>query len=38
MQTASDNAQELLDELKLFYNKQRQQAITNELADIGQAD
>lgn len=38
MQTASDNAQDLLDELKLFYNKQRQQAITNELADIGQAD
>lgn len=38
MQTASDNAQELLDELRLFYNKQRQQAITNELADIGQAD
>lgn len=38
MQTASDNAQDLLDELKLFYNKQRQQAITNELADIGQAE
>ncbi len=38
MQTASDNAQDLLDELTLFYNKQRQQAITNELADIGQAE
>ena len=34
MQTASDNAQELLDELKLGYNKRRQQAITEELADI----
>lgn len=38
MQTASDNAEELLDELKLFFNKQRQQAITNELADISSAD
>ena len=38
MQTASDNAQELLDELKLFFNKQRQQAITNELADIAPSD
>lgn len=38
MQTASDNAQDLLDELKLFYNKQRQQAITNELADIAPSD
>lgn len=38
MQTASDNAQDLLDELKLFFNKQRQQAITNELADISSAD
>jgi len=37
MQTATDNAQELLDELSLSYNKQRQQAITNELADITQA-
>ena len=34
MQSASDNAQELLDELKLGYNKRRQQAITEELADI----
>ena len=38
MQTASDNAQDLLDELTLFFNKQRQQAITNELADISPAD
>lgn len=34
MQTATDNAQELLDTLRLTYNKQRQQAITDELADI----
>lgn len=38
MQTASDNAQDLLDELKLGYNKQRQQAITAELADIAQGE
>lgn len=37
MQTASDNARELLDELTLTYNKRRQQAITAELADITQA-
>ena len=34
MQTATDNASELLDELSLTYNKRRQQAITDELADI----
>ncbi len=34
MQTATDNADELLDDLKLQYNKSRQQAITNELLDI----
>lgn len=34
MQTASDNANELLQELTLQYNKSRQQAITNELMDI----
>lgn len=34
MQTATDNATELLDELSLTYNKRRQQAITDELADI----
>lgn len=37
MQTASDNAGELLDELSVTYNKRRQQAITDELADITQA-
>lgn len=34
MQTATDNADELLRGLKLQYNKSRQQAITNELLDI----
>ena len=34
MQTATDNAQELIDDLSLEYNKRRQQAITAELADI----
>ena len=34
MQTATDNADELLRELNLQYNKGRQQAITNELLDI----
>ena len=34
MQTASDNADELLRQLSLQYNKSRQQAITNELLDI----
>lgn len=34
MQTATDNADELLRELTLTYNKTRQQAITNELLDI----
>ena len=38
MQTASDNARELLDELSLSYNKRRQQAITDELADIAGAN
>ncbi len=37
MQTASDNASELLEELSVTYNKRRQQAITDELADITQA-
>ncbi len=36
MQTASENAQKLLNELRLEYNKRRQQNITNELADITQ--
>ncbi|MBQ4366687.1 MAG: ATP synthase F1 subunit gamma, partial [Muribaculaceae bacterium] len=34
MQTASDNAKELLDSLNLEYNKLRQQSITTELLDI----
>lgn len=34
MQTATDNAKELSDDLTLDYNKRRQQAITAELADI----
>ena len=34
MQAATDNGKELLDELSLIYNKRRQQAITDELADI----
>ena len=34
MQTATDNADELLRLLNLQYNKSRQQAITNELLDI----
>lgn len=34
MQTATDNADELLRELNLQYNKSRQAAITNELLDI----
>ena len=31
---ASDNAEELIDQLTLEYNKRRQQAITSELLDI----
>ncbi|MDR1556048.1 MAG: ATP synthase F1 subunit gamma [Tannerellaceae bacterium] len=34
MQTATDNADELINELTIEYNKSRQQAITNELLDI----
>ncbi|MDR1809708.1 MAG: F0F1 ATP synthase subunit gamma [Prevotella sp.] len=34
MQTATDNADDLLQELKIQYNKTRQQSITNELLDI----
>ena len=33
-QTANDNANDLIQELTLQYNKTRQQAITNELLDI----
>lgn len=34
MQTADDNARELMQDLTLQYNKSRQQSITNELMDI----
>ena len=34
MQIATDNADDLLNELGILYNKTRQQAITNELLDI----
>lgn len=34
MQSANDNAKKLLDELRLEYNKLRQQSITTELLDI----
>ena len=34
MQIATDNADDLLQELTLMYNKTRQQAITNELLDL----
>lgn len=34
MQVATDNASEILEDLTILYNKQRQQAITNELLDI----
>lgn len=34
MQTATDNANDLLQELTIYYNKTRQQSITNELLDI----
>jgi F-type H+-transporting ATPase subunit gamma len=34
MQIATDNAEELLDDLTVQYNKQRQQTITSELLDI----
>ncbi len=34
MQQASDNGEKLLQDLNILYNKQRQQAITNELLDI----
>src|SRR2546426_1978422 len=34
MKAASDNAQEIIDELQLIYNKTRQAAITKELSEI----
>ena len=35
MQNATDNALEIIEELKLDYNKQRQEKITSEILDIG---
>ncbi len=37
MKNATDNALEVIDELKLDYNKSRQEKITNEILDIGSA-
>jgi len=34
MQVATDNADEILEELTIQFNKQRQQSITGELLDI----
>jgi F-type H+-transporting ATPase subunit gamma len=34
MHKATDNAKDIKDELKLFYNKARQAAITNEILEI----
>jgi F-type H+-transporting ATPase subunit gamma len=34
MKSASDNAEDLIDDLQLLYNKARQAAITQELAEI----
>jgi F-type H+-transporting ATPase subunit gamma len=34
MKNATDNAGELIDELKLVYNKARQAAITQEISEI----
>ena len=34
MQSANDNAKKLLEQLRLEYNKLRQQSITTELLDI----
>lgn len=37
MKNATDNALDIIDELKLEYNKQRQEKITNEILDISSA-
>ncbi len=37
MKNATENAQEIIDYLRLEYNKQRQEKITNEILDIGSA-
>ena len=34
MQNATDNAKDIIEELRLFYNKTRQEKITNEILDI----
>jgi F-type H+-transporting ATPase subunit gamma len=34
MKAASDNAQDIIEELQLIYNKSRQASITKELAEI----
>ena len=34
MQNATDNAKDIIEELKLAYNKSRQEKITNEILDI----
>ena len=34
MKNATDNAQEIIEDLKLMYNKARQAAITQEIAEI----
>jgi F-type H+-transporting ATPase subunit gamma len=34
MKSATDNAKELQDELKLYYNRARQDAVTQEIAEI----
>jgi len=35
MKNATENAQDIIEDLKLEYNKQRQEKITNEILDIG---
>ena len=37
MQNATDNATEIVEDLQLEYNKERQEKITNEILDIGSA-
>ena len=34
MKSASDNAAEIIQDLTLIYNKDRQQSITSEIADL----
>jgi F-type H+-transporting ATPase subunit gamma len=37
MKSATDNAGDIINDLKLEYNKLRQEKITNEILDIGSA-